>query len=143
MQPIKYFSLDEAEQALPRVRRLLDKLQKLKLQVNILAEEKEAPIQLTEPFTEEEIYQFAFIQEIKLNKELHKHVHDFFKTLDEMNEIGCIIKDLDEGLIDFYHKMNSRDVLLCWKKGEKQITHWHETETGYAQRKPIIDIDSI
>lgn len=143
MQTKKYFTLEEAEQLLPRVKRLLSKLHTLKAQVNFLADEKEAPVQLTEPFSEEEIYRFAFAQEIKLNRELHKHTYAFFKILDELNELGCIVKDLDQGLVDFPHRLNSREVFLCWKEGEARITHWHDLKAGFAGRKPIIDLDDF
>jgi hypothetical protein len=28
-------------------------------------------------------------------------------------------------------------ILLCWKLGEKSITHWHGTQEGFPGRKPI------
>lgn len=138
-----FFTLEEAESALPKVKRLLAKLHTLKAQVNFLAEEKESPVQLTEPFTEDEIYRFAFAQEIKLNRELHKHTYEFFRILDQLNELGCEVRDLDEGLVDFPYKMNGREVCLCWKEGESKILHWHELDDGYPGRKPIIDLDKL
>ena len=87
MHAKKYFSLEEAHHALPKVKRLLNRLHTLKAQINFLADQKEAPVELTEPFSEDEIYQFAFVQEIKLNRELHKTTYEFFKILDQLNEI--------------------------------------------------------
>lgn len=143
MQPKSHFTLDEAQRALPKVRRLLGKLHTLKAQVNFLAEEKEAPIQLTAPFSEEEIYRFAFMQEIKINRELHKHTYNFFRIIDQLNEIGCVVKDLDQGLVDFPHKINGREVCLCWQECEDRIKFWHEHDVGYNGRKPIIDLDDF
>lgn len=143
MHPTRTFSVEEAERLLPKIRRLLAKLHMLKIQINLLTEEKEAPVQLTEPFTEDEIYRFAFAQEIKLNRELHKHTYEFFRTLDQLNELGCVLKDLDEGLVDFPCRLNNRDIWLCWKEGEDTITSWHEHDDGYANRKPIIDLDDV
>lgn len=143
MQRKPHFTVEEAERILPRVKRLLSRLHTLKAQINFLADEKEAPVQLTEPFSEDEIYRFAFAQEIKLNRELHKHTYEFFRVLDQLNELGCTVKDLDAGLVDFPCRLNKRDVMLCWKEGEDRITHWHELETGFAGRKPIIDLDDV
>ena len=39
--------------------------------------------------------------------------------------MGVQIKDLDIGLLDFPCEVDGRTVLLCWKLGEKGITHWH------------------
>lgn len=60
-------------------------------------------------------------------------------TLSEINAIGVQVKDLDIGLLDFPCKVDGEIVLLCWKLGEPTITHWHNTEDGYAGRKPIDD----
>jgi hypothetical protein len=55
----------------------------------------------------------------------------------EIDAIGVQIKDLDVGLLDFPCLVNGETVLLCWKLDEKQITHWHGTDEGFAGRKPI------
>jgi hypothetical protein len=55
----------------------------------------------------------------------------------EIDSIGVQVKDLDVGLLDFPCEVEGRVVLLCWKLGEKTITHWHGTEEGFAGRKPI------
>ena len=47
------------------------------------------------------------------------------------------MKDLDIGLLDFPCQVEGRTVLLCWKLGEKGITHWHDPSEGFAGRKPI------
>lgn len=55
----------------------------------------------------------------------------------EIDSIGVQVKDLDIGLLDFPCDVQGRIVLLCWKLGEKSITHWHGTDEGFAGRKPI------
>jgi len=62
------------------------------------------------------------------------------RTKDAMAEIdatGVQVKDLDIGLLDFPCEVEGRTVLLCWKLGEKGITHWHGVSEGFAGRKPI------
>jgi hypothetical protein len=58
-------------------------------------------------------------------------------TLAEIDAIGVQVKDLDIGLLDFPCEVDGRTVLLCWKLGEKSISHWHGTDEGFASRKPI------
>ena len=58
-------------------------------------------------------------------------------ALDEIEEAGAMIKDLDIGLLDFMTRYRDRDVCLCWKLGEDQIRFWHDTEEGFRGRKPI------
>jgi hypothetical protein len=55
----------------------------------------------------------------------------------EIHATGVQVKDLDIGLLDFPCIVDRQTVLLCWKLGEKKITHWHGTTEGFAGRKPI------
>jgi hypothetical protein len=55
----------------------------------------------------------------------------------EIDSIGVQVKDLDIGLLDFPCAVEGQTILLCWKLGEKSITHWHGTQEGFAGRKPI------
>lgn len=50
---------------------------------------------------------------------------------------GCVIKDLDTGLLDFYALNGDRLVFLCWKLGEAEIAHWHAIDAGFSDRQPI------
>jgi hypothetical protein len=58
-------------------------------------------------------------------------------VLDSIHELGCLIKDLDTGLVDFPTLFRGREVYLCWKLGEPRIAFWHGVEEGFAGRKPI------
>jgi hypothetical protein len=58
-------------------------------------------------------------------------------ALAEIDSIGVQVKDLDMGLLDFPCEVEGQIILLCWKLGEKSITHWHGTQEGFAGRKPI------
>ncbi len=58
-------------------------------------------------------------------------------ALAEIDSIGVQVKDIDIGLLDFPCEVEGRTVLLCWKMGEKSITHWHGQEEGFAGRKRI------
>src|SRR5258708_14544358 len=50
---------------------------------------------------------------------------------------GCVVKDLEQGLVDFYSLKGDRIVFLCWQLGERRVAHWHSLSGGYASRKPI------
>ena len=58
-------------------------------------------------------------------------------ALAEIDSIGVQVKDIDIGLLDFPCDVDGQVILLCWKLGEKSITHWHGTQEGFAGRKPI------
>jgi len=57
--------------------------------------------------------------------------------LEEIEEVGCLFKGFDAGLVDFYTLREDRLVFLCWRVEESHITHWHEVDGGYSGRQPI------
>jgi hypothetical protein len=50
---------------------------------------------------------------------------------------GCLLKDVEKGLVDFYAISGDRLVFLCWQLGEPEVSHWHTLEGGYSRREPI------
>jgi len=55
----------------------------------------------------------------------------------QIEERGGIVKDLEDGLVDFPHMLDGAEVYLCWRYGEESITHYHEVESGYSGRKAL------
>jgi len=58
-------------------------------------------------------------------------------AMERIEEIGCQVKDLETGLIDFPTLYRDREVYLCWKLGESGIRFWHHIEDGFRGRQPI------
>jgi len=52
-------------------------------------------------------------------------------------ETGCLVKDLDIGLVDFPTLFRGVEVYLCWKLGESGIGFWHGVDEGFRGRKAI------
>ncbi len=50
---------------------------------------------------------------------------------------GAIVKDVDEGLVDFPALRQGEEILLCWRLGEDEVAHWHGLEEGFAGRKQL------
>ena len=69
--------------------------------------------------------------------EREKAIQRVKDAMGEIDAIGVQVKDLDIGLLDFPCEVEGQTILLCWKLGEKSITHWHGTQEGFAGRKPI------
>jgi len=57
--------------------------------------------------------------------------------LTEIEEFGCVVKDLDMGLLDFPTLYQDREVYLCWRLGERSIQFWHGVDEGFQGRKEI------
>jgi hypothetical protein len=59
------------------------------------------------------------------------------RSIEQILEFGCELKDLDAGLIDFPSSFRGNEVYLCWKLGEPSIQFWHGIHEGFRGRKPI------
>ena len=68
----------------------------------------------------------------------HQHLAEKLKSaLKRILETGCLVKDLEIGLLDFPAIIDNEDVYLCWKLGEDRIRFYHRQDEGYAGRKPL------
>src|ERR1700722_9508696 len=58
-------------------------------------------------------------------------------AIEKISAAGCVVKDLDIGLIDFPALINNEEVYLCWRLGEERIRYWHRQDEGFTARKLI------
>ena len=52
-------------------------------------------------------------------------------------ELGCELKDPEQGMIDFRTAREGRIVYLCWLMNEARVLFWHELDGGYRGRQPL------
>ncbi|MBI4043812.1 MAG: DUF2203 domain-containing protein [Candidatus Diapherotrites archaeon] len=123
-----YYSLEDARKLIPFVGKKLRRLQKLNAEISVM---NAFHINFKGDSIENRL------KAIELNKNYHKAMHAFYSGLEDITSKGLVIKDFDQGLVDFYSKMDGQDIFLCWKLGEKTIDHWHTVETGYSSRQPV------
>jgi len=131
LSSMRFFSLDEARAVLPEVKVLVEKLQRTKHSLEVF---KNIEIE----FCDESV--LDDINMTKINKEFHRLSYQFFDCIDKLEEIGCVLKDSNLGLVDFYSIVDGREILFCWRFGENDITHWHDLEAGFRGRMPIASL---
>jgi len=73
----------------------------------------------------------------EVNAELTRRAAELAGALEEIQDLGVVVKDLDTGLVDFPSVREGRDVLLCWRLGEDEVAFWHGYDDGFAGRQPI------
>ena len=71
---------------------------------------------------------------VERRQELAAQARDGLRLI---HDRGCIVKDLDRGLIDFYALAGDRLVFLCWQLGEKEVSHWHTLAGGFSARQSL------
>ncbi len=73
----------------------------------------------------------------RLGDRFRELVEEMSAVVEQVNEMGCLVKDVDTGLVDFYGVRDGEPVFLCWQFGEPAVAHWHPVEGGFASRQPI------
>ncbi len=128
------FTLDEAQTLLPVLESLLRRgIESKKLIETVDGEFQEVAHRVfLNGGTHLDILKLA-----RRKAEREKAVQLIKDSLAEIDAMGVQVKDLDIGLLDFPCEVDGHTVLLCWKLGEKEITHWHGISEGFAGRKPI------
>ena len=120
----KYFTVDEANAALPLVSRIVRDIVEQYRQVMALharSQEDDLPD----------------LERDRLESARAQATDKLDNLTNELTDIGCDLKDWESGLVDFPARLERRDVYLCWKLGEEHITQWHEVYAGFAGREPI------
>ena len=74
---------------------------------------------------------------IKKKQELNLAVTNLYKSIEQLEDMGVMIKSVDEGLLDFPSLRFDQEVWLCWKSGETEIKFWHAKDEGFIGRKPL------
>ncbi|HUS93852.1 MAG TPA: DUF2203 domain-containing protein [Patescibacteria group bacterium] len=124
--PAQYFTVEEANAILPEIDVLMDRLQFHRSRMIKLRRE---------------IVQLLELKESDIGGSVASSlVSDFIAIERLMNQIrshGCLIKDLNTGLVDFLSKRDGREVYLCWRYGEPRIDFYHELHTGFKNRQQI------
>jgi len=128
------FTLDEAQSLLPVLESLLRTAMKAKETID----EAEAEQQALQHRVFLNGGMFLDIVPLARRKAERARAEQHAKdALAEIDSIGVQVKDLSIGLLDFPCEVEGQTILLCWKLGEKSITHWHGVQEGFAGRKPI------
>ena len=126
----RYFTLEEAQRVLNEIKDDVKKILEAKASLDLI---NSINVEYTEDYSGE----FNELNLTKFNKEFHKLSYEFFSKIEEIEEKGCIIKDIDEGLIDFYSIINGKEIFLCWKYGEDKLEYWHDIEDGFLGRQHV------
>ena len=114
--PARYFTPDEANGLLPRVRALMSK-----------AAEHQRRLQDRQR------------QETggEVNPEIEEHQREARMCIETLHQLGVHVKAIEHGLVDFPALRNGEYVYLCWKVGEPRVEWWHGLSAGYAGRQRI------
>ncbi len=134
--PARLFTKDEASALLPRLteifRRMDPKLARLR-EIQDLVEDAEAYWHSTGegmPPEERVTHDRLVAQAAEARASVDAEVRS-------IQALGCELKDVQQGLVDFPSTIEGSVAYLCWQRGEASIAYWHTLETGFAGRRPL------
>ena len=124
-----YFTLDEANATLPYVRSIVTDV------VGAYEEWRECVARYEVMAAKSRSDEGETDEQVTLRTEVDRIARRIGGYLSELETVGCTFKGFDDGIVDFLSKQDGRDIFLCWKLGEQEITHWHELDSGFAGRQ--------
>jgi hypothetical protein len=129
----RYFTADEANEALSVVRPLAEEMVERR---RVLADLQERHAAFTTKIAGDGgDFDPGELREVE--DQMGEEATAVARCVAQINEVGAFVKDLDRGLVDFPARREGEDVLLCWHVGEGDVAFWHGLEEGFAGRKPL------
>lgn len=122
-----HFTIKDANEVLPTVIKKFKDIVNLKDQAVLIQSEME-----TNPK-----YMSNFKDYVIKKQELNTTMSNFYKAIEDLENMGVMIKSMEEGLLDFPSIRFNEEVFLCWKEGETEIKFWHGKDEGFMGRKPL------
>ena len=122
----KIFSLEEANALLPRLEKLLSDLE----------EKRQAFKELHDELFFEELLEEASPPEEKI-QELETILTSLEQEIEKIHELGCLLRHPERGWVDFLARKEKEWVFYCWRRGEKEVGHYHSLRGGYLERQPL------
>lgn len=130
----KYFTVEEANSALPLVKMIVGDIvrqyravEELQQRLSMVSKDRRKP---SKDMYAEELAQ----SQAELDTEERK----LTSYIEELKKLGVEFKGPD-GLCDFYSVMDGREVFLCWRLGESEVSYWHDLDSGFAGRQPLTE----
>ena len=126
----KVFTVEEANALIPRMEILVRGLQ-------VEADALRARIRDLARRHDSSIAAMPLSELIELYPELKANAARMAETAGQVESLGCFLKDIDQGLVDFPYEIEDDVVFLCWQSGERQIIAWHTIDSGISDRPPL------
>lgn len=136
----RYFTLEETNELVPSLTGLFSRIFQIRSQLKVLyrrlEERRFAPIgEDFEPAVP------GAPRDVVRDRTLFKALAEVLRAdVNSVLEHGCVLKDLDTGLVDWYGKDGADDVFLCWRFGEREVSWFHDVAAGFAGRRPVTEL---
>lgn len=132
---LRLFTADQANALTPYLEVKTKRIRTLKSELDAATERQEILDLIADSGADEDN------PDVRAREDLERRVDKLSQELQTEVEAvearGCVVKDLEHGLIDFYTLLGDRLVFLCWKSGEEEVAYWHPLQGGFSSRQPL------
>lgn len=128
--PRRLFTVDEANALLPELTRVLTAM---RAAAAALEDARRALGRLTETMRANG----SAARATDLEARIRSRADDLATHGAWLRERGIELKGVADGIVDFPARRDDRVVFLCWRLGEPVVAFWHETDAGFAGRRPL------
>jgi hypothetical protein len=125
----KLFSTGDADELIPTLEVLIRDLQ---FQAGTLRERIQELVRADEHLDSMRLHQI-----IERHPELRPVTARMAEIAERVESLGCFLKDIDQGLVDFPSELGDEVVFLCWQFGEPRVVAWHRIDHGFGDRQPL------
>jgi hypothetical protein len=129
----KIFTLEEANQLIPQLRAILTRIMEKRDQIAT----KQKEVYAIRRIIDGNGHNPEALGLAAKERELKELINELNEDIEKINSLGCELKDIHLGLVDFRSIREGREVYLCWKFDEDEISFWHDLHTGFAGRQPL------
>ena len=135
----RYYTIDEANGALPEVERILAALRD---QRGELIELRDRAVAAAPP--EGETPSPDVQEQIRvLRLSMQGLIDQMQAGVARLVELDVTLRDIATGLIDFPALVSGRPIWLCWRLGERDaVEFWHPHDQGFDSRRPLAELPS-
>ena len=128
-----YFTLEQAQAMVPWLQETFDAIEPLKEQLAGAKEKVQSLMTRMQSNggakAEEELEETTYA--------LHEAQNGMDERAYAILERGIVLRNVEQGLVDFPSMRDGREVYLCWVAGEASIAHWHDVDAGVSGRQRL------
>jgi hypothetical protein len=134
----RFYTIDEANAALPEVERILASLRDQRVE---LIDLRDRVVAASPP--DDETPTPGAAEQIRLLRLGMQGLIDQMQAgVARLVELDITLRDIQTGLIDFPALVSGRPVWLCWRLGETAVENWHAHDEGFDTRRPLSELPS-
>lgn len=127
---MKIWTVAEANRALPHLREILSVLVEQNKRADLA---RQSLVELEERIRGDGL---GMEKEVEYRRaRLRDAMGRVRQGVEQLRRMGCQVKDLEVGLLDFPGIRDGRRVLLCWRMDEPAVLYWHDEDAGFASRR--------